>query len=319
MEQRRLGNTEMTVGILGFGGSEIGLENADFETVDKLLHNALDNGLNVIDTAECYNNSEELIGRAVSNRRSEFYLFTKCGHSDDLHFEDWDIELIERNVDRSLKRLKTDYIDLLQLHGCSADVLKQGDVIHILRNIQSKGKVRYIGYSGDGEDAMYAVQTECFDTLQTSINIADQLAVEEVIPAAKQLGIGVIAKRPLANVAWIHGDLNLKRYQRQLEMMKRLKSSDEHSLNKPAKVTYWERLLALDYPFIADDFAALENAIRFTISIPGVHTAIVGTKNPERWLENLELVRKGPISLEQYEKIREKWKIASKEDWQAVR
>src|ERR671926_413586 len=79
MEQRQLGRTDMRVSVLGFGGAEIGYEEASAETVARLLNSALDAGLNVIDTAECYLQSEELIGRAVSARRKEFYLFTKCG------------------------------------------------------------------------------------------------------------------------------------------------------------------------------------------------------------------------------------------------
>ena|SRR5437870_384563 len=77
MEKRRLGKTDMDVTVVGFGGSEIGLENASQNAVDELLKSALDAGLNVIDTAECYRGSEEMIGQAVSNRRGEFYLFTK--------------------------------------------------------------------------------------------------------------------------------------------------------------------------------------------------------------------------------------------------
>src|SRR4051794_32349095 len=78
MEMRKFGNTDMTVSVLGFGGAEIGFEKASPEVVDELLGGALTAGLNVIDTAECYPDSEELIGRAVSKRRKEFYLFTKC-------------------------------------------------------------------------------------------------------------------------------------------------------------------------------------------------------------------------------------------------
>src|SRR5947207_11290475 len=78
MEQRRFGQTDMNVTVLGFGGSEIGHANAGW--VDRLLKSALDAGINVIDTAECYEQSEELIGKVTSKRRDEFLLFTKCGH-----------------------------------------------------------------------------------------------------------------------------------------------------------------------------------------------------------------------------------------------
>ena len=80
MEKRQLGKTDMQVSVLGFGGAEIGYEGASAETVERLLNSALDAGLNVIDTAECYHSSEELIGQTVSRRRDEFYLFTKVGH-----------------------------------------------------------------------------------------------------------------------------------------------------------------------------------------------------------------------------------------------
>ncbi len=82
MEQRQFGKTDMRVSVLGFGGAEIGFEKASPQTVAELLHSALDAGLNLIDTAECYMQSEELIGQAVAGRRKDFYLFTKCGHPD---------------------------------------------------------------------------------------------------------------------------------------------------------------------------------------------------------------------------------------------
>ena len=80
MERRRLGKTGIEVSVLGFGGSEIGYEAVSARTVATLLNGALDAGLNVIDTAECYDESETLIGKAISGRRAECYIFTKCGH-----------------------------------------------------------------------------------------------------------------------------------------------------------------------------------------------------------------------------------------------
>jgi aryl-alcohol dehydrogenase-like predicted oxidoreductase len=129
MEKRVLGKTGMEVAVLGFGGAEIGIENATYPTTELLLNSALDAGMNVVDTAECYETSEEMIGRAISHRRKDFFLFTKCGHSSGIALPDWDPRLLELHIERSLQRLRVDYVDLLQLHSCSRAVLEQGDVI----------------------------------------------------------------------------------------------------------------------------------------------------------------------------------------------
>src|SRR6266550_4042488 len=120
MEKRRLGKTDMDVSVLGFGGSEIGYAKAPQERVTELLNSALDAGLNVIDTAECYHGSEELIGSAIGNRRDEFYLFTKCGHPHGVESAaNWSEDSILQSVQRSLERLQTDRVDIVQLHSCS--------------------------------------------------------------------------------------------------------------------------------------------------------------------------------------------------------
>lgn len=202
MEKRTLGKTGLQVSVLGFGGAEIGFENATPEAVDHLLGEALDAGLNVIDTAECYMESEDLIGRAVSSRRSEYYLFTKCGHADGFDLPEWDPTLLEQSIDRSLCRLRTDYLDLVQLHSCSEDDLRRDDLIEVVVRTREADKTRYIGYSGDSHAALYAINCGVFDTLQTSVNIADQEAIDLTLPRALERGVGVIAKRPIGNVVW---------------------------------------------------------------------------------------------------------------------
>src|SRR5690606_18207901 len=105
-------------------------------------------------------NSEELIGKAVAGRRDQFYLFTKCGHEHDADGKQvgaWDTASILNSITRSLKRLQTDRVDLVQLHSCSLDILKRGEVIEALQEARDKGYTRYIGYSGDGEAARYAI------------------------------------------------------------------------------------------------------------------------------------------------------------------
>ena len=167
MEKRRLGKTDMDVSVLGFGGAEIGFENASVETVEQLLKSALDAGLNVIDTAECYHGSEELIGRAVGDRRKDYFLFTKCGHPRGIESAaNWSRESILESIERSLDRLKTEQVDIVHLHSCSEAELRKGEVIEALQAAREKGYTRYIGYSGDSNAARYAV--ECWSVRHAS-------------------------------------------------------------------------------------------------------------------------------------------------------
>ncbi|MDQ2945795.1 MAG: aldo/keto reductase [Acidobacteriota bacterium] len=292
MEKRTLGKTGMVVTTLGFGGAEIGFENAAYETVERLLHSALDAGLNLIDTAECYKESEEMIGRAVSGQRDDYLLFTKTGHSDDN--DHWNPKKMTEGIDRSLQRLRTDRVDLIQLHSCSEELLRKGEVIQVLERAREAGKTRFIGYSGDSSAARYAVECGAFDTLQTSVSIADQESIALSVPLARERGMGVIAKRPIANAAWKTGAKPASPYHH----------------------TYWERLEQLQYDFLKSGAeSAIATALRFTLSVPGVDTAIVGTKNPERWKQNATLANQGQLDPTQFQAIRERWLQVAKPDW----
>lgn len=292
MEKRSFGKTGMEVSILGFGGQQIGQEQ-ELSKVEKLLNHALDEGLNVIDTAECYGDSEELIGKILSHRRDDYYLFTKCGHAAGFDGEDWNPAMLEKSIDRSLKRLQTDYVDVIHLHSCSEKILRQGAVIEVLQKAKKQGKTRFIGYSGDRTDALYAVQTGLFDSLMISLNIADQEAIDLALPEAVERKMGVIAKRPVANVAWTYETLPEKAY----------------------PYVYWQRLKKLQYDFLTDSERAVVTALRFALNVPGVSTAIVGTQKPGRWSENAKLLQSSTLSEQEYEQIRARWKEIADEDW----
>jgi aryl-alcohol dehydrogenase-like predicted oxidoreductase len=293
MERRRLGRTDMVASVLGFGGSEIGYEGASPRTVDRLLGAAIDAGLNVIDTAECYEDSEALIGAALGARRNDVHLLTKCGHPRGYGRGDWRAASLLSSIERSLKRLRTDRLDLIQLHSCELAELRKGEAITALERARARGLTRYIGYSGDGEAARFAVECGRFDTLQTSVSLADQEAIELTVPAAMKQQMGVIAKRPIANAAW--------RYARRPA--------------EPYYQPYWTRLRALDYAFLRDAERAVSVALRFTLAAPGVHTAIVGTRRPGRWAENARLLEAGPLPAVEYERIRARWKEVAEPGW----
>src|SRR5438034_394196 len=139
LERRRLGRTDIVASVLGFGGSEIGYQGVSARTVARLLGGALDAGLNAIDTAECYEDSEILIGKAIGARRHELYLFTKCGHAGGWGRADWRRAPLLASIERSLRRLSTDYVDLIQLHSCSLDHLRKGEAIEALERARARG------------------------------------------------------------------------------------------------------------------------------------------------------------------------------------
>ncbi len=293
MEKRRLGKTGLEVSVLGFGGAEIGFAGASRELVAELLGSALDAGLNVIDTAECYELSEERIGEAIASRRHDVHLFSKCGHSRGYEDPDWnDRGRLQESLDRSLKRLGTDHLDLFQLHSCPFEILKQGTVIDFMKRAKESGKTRFIGYSGDNAAAQYAVASGAFDALQLSVSIADQSCLDNVLPQAVSAGMGVIAKRPIANAAW-----------------------KQHNRPEGYVPHYWERLEKLSYDFLKGD-DAVDIALRFTLTVPGISLAIVGTAQAGRYEENARIVAKGALEPERYEGIRERWRSVAPSTWQ---
>jgi len=281
----------MDVTVLGFGGA--GIAGESIENIGNLLNSALDAGINIIDTAECYEGGEKSIGNAISKRRDEFLLFTKCGHPRGIGSADWSASSILQSIERSLRRLQTDRIDLIQLHGCSEAVLKKGEAISALEKARERGWVRYLGYSGDGHPARFAVECDAFDALQTSINIADQEAVSQIAPLTRARNIGLIAKRPLANFAWKTGHKPINSYHHQ----------------------YYERLRKLNFDFLRNDEGSIAIALRFVLSVPGVHTAIVGTTKPERCQENARLLESRPLPQNEYKAIRERWDVIAPKTW----
>jgi aryl-alcohol dehydrogenase-like predicted oxidoreductase len=292
MEQRAFGKTSMRVSVLGFGGAEIGFEQVS--DVSELLARAIDSGVNVIDSAAAYLESERLIGRALGTRRKDVYLFTKCGALDGFSRSDWSARGIRTTLEQSLKALQTDYLDLLQLHSCSTEVLRRGECIAALQDAKRDGLIRYMGYSGDGQDALTAIELGVFDSLQTSINVADQECLTLTLPKAREREMAVIAKRPIANVAWRTGALP--------------KNSYHH--------TYYRRMLELDYPFVREGVAAsVATALRFTVFQPGVATAIVGTTNPARFQENLSALAQGALPEGVEKAIQARWQDIAKPDW----
>jgi len=282
MERVAFGKTGLTVGRLGLGLSEIGhiLTMADVEQAGKVINAALDSGVNLLDTAACYGVAEEMVGRTVSNRRDEYVLVTKAGHvAGGYEGEAWTGRTVSDSIDRSLERMKTDHLDVVLLHSCEIDVLERGRVIRALQDAKEAGKTRFFGYSGDNEPASWAVDSGLFGVLETSYNLVDQKARNGLLQTADEKGMGIIAKRPIANAVW--GVPEVPR------PYPRIQDYGEEYFGRA------QEMLALGpVPGAPDDHMRL--ALGFTFARPEVDVAIVGTLNPDHMASNLELAERGP-------------------------
>lgn len=292
MTPRMLGTTGLRVSPLGYGAAGLA---ADHTAAGTLLNAALDAGISIIDTAECYTHSEATIGATIGHRRAEYVLCTKFGHrgSEDppLPFPDWDPRLVAPTLERSLKRLRTDRVDLLQIHSPPHERLIDGSLIEPLQAMKRAGKTRFIGFSGDSESARWAVHSGLFDVLQCSLSIADQEAVAFAAEAQAR-GMGVLAKRPVANAHWAS-----------------VPTSAPNDFRD-----YRRRLQHLAYPFLqSPEVGAV--ALRFTLSVPGVSTALVHTNKIERLRENAATAAAGPLPAEAYNAIRERWQQVATPEW----
>jgi aryl-alcohol dehydrogenase-like predicted oxidoreductase len=295
MEIRTLGRTDLEVSRLGAGLAEIGiLLTLDCEaTAAHVLNAALDGGICYLDTSACYGISEELIGRTIAPRRDEYVLATKCGHiTGGYEGQPWTAQTIRDSIDRSLVRMRTDRLDLVQLHSCGVEVLERGEVIQALRDARQAGKTRYIGYSGDNEAALWAIESGSFDTLQTSFNLVDQRAWTELFPKATANGVGIIAKRPIANAVW-GASQSPGSYE------------DEYFHRARVMVEMGPIPEAPEDPILL--------ALGFTLTHNAVDTAIVGTHNLQHMQANIRRVEEAlPISVEAVAALHRRFQEVSK-------
>lgn len=296
LPHRQLGKTGLDVSVVGFGAAPAAYLMQDQEAAANLVSGLLDRGLNLIDTATSYPGSHDFLGEHLSDRRDDFVLVSKVGRGGDP--ASFSADNVAKDVDNALKQMKTDVVDVMLLHTCSLEVLQAGEALGALVKAREAGKIRFCGYSGDNEAATHAAKLPDVAVIETSVNLADQANIEAVLPLVQQNHIGVIAKRPIANAAW--KDIG-----------------EQQGFYQKYAQTYTDRLSKMKLN--ASDFGMdwPELALRFTLSQPGVTTAIIGTTNPKHAYANLDLATKGELDAETVEKVRKAFADAADGSWAA--
>jgi aryl-alcohol dehydrogenase-like predicted oxidoreductase len=285
-----LGRTGLDVTRLSFGAMEIrgpriwGGRPVTDQQAETILNAVLDDGINFIDTANDYGRSEEFIGKYIAHRRDEFYLATKCGCTvvrKDANTDDtphvWTRDNLFRGLNESLQRMKTHYVDIMQLHNPPVEETEKNQLVEALREMQQQGKVRFISISTTLPHLPTYLHWGVFDTFQIPYSALER-EHEEWISRAAEAGIGTIIRGGVARGEFGVGLGNEDRW-------KKFEEAGLDELREPGE----SRTAFL---------------LRFTLSHPHVHTIIVGTLYPEHLQENIAAVEQGPLAADVYEEAK---------------
>jgi aryl-alcohol dehydrogenase-like predicted oxidoreductase len=284
LPKRQLGRTGLQVTTLGYGSMELrGAPRARETTeaqAETILNAVLDAGINFIDTSIDYGVSEDRIGRYISHRRSEYYLASKCGclvgapavrgqTSPHVFTRD----NILAGVEQSLRRMKTDYLDLVQFHiSPSKQTLEENGALDAVLQLRDAGKVRFIGMSGTLPHLKDHIAMGVFDVFQIPYSAMER-EHETIISAASEAGSGIIIRGGAAKGAPSEG-----------------KQSG----------LQWQRWQAAKLQDLLGDMTSMEFILRFTFSNPDLDTTIVGTANPAHLQDNVAMLERGPLPPELY-------------------
>jgi aryl-alcohol dehydrogenase-like predicted oxidoreductase len=302
MQCRPLGKTGLHVSAVGFGAWGIGgythggrsYGPTDDKTSLATLDAALDAGITFYDTAPLYGlgHSEELIGRAFRERRDRVVIATKVGYQDFISPPDFSPNGIRRSLEGSLRRLRSDYVDVLQLHDPGDGVLADNpDVMETLRALRAEGVIRVIGVSVKSPShALPLIEEGVVQVIQANFNMMDLRAVEcGLMARAESLGVGIIARTPLC-FGFLTG---------RLDGTEDFPAEDHRSLWPQRQLQAWAdgaRHL-LDTEDRDQDECGTTTALRFVLSFPAVATTIPGMLTPAHVEENTEAGRRRPLSV----------------------
>jgi aryl-alcohol dehydrogenase-like predicted oxidoreductase len=297
MQFKTLGKTGLKVSVMGVGGggpSKLGKNHLEEHESIKLIREALDSGVNFIDTAQSYG-TEEIIGKAIADVPRDSVVVATKGHVG-LKTEPADFEA---RIDRSLKALNTDYIDIMNIHALLIQAYDYAvnEIVPVLEKAKQQGKIRYFGvteqFSPDPQHVMLerAVQDDCWDIMMVGFNILNQSARERVFRVTREKGIGTLimfaVRKALSNPDVLLKTIELLIERGQLD---------------PADIDRKDPLGFLLHESGASTIP--EAAYRFCNHEPGADVILSGTGNIEHMRENLDSLKMGPLPEDDLEKLK---------------
>ena len=312
MKYRELGRTGWKVSEISFGAWAIGGTWGPVEDKESLaaLHAALDGGVNFFDTADVYGDghSERLLARLRKERKEKFYIATKAGRRLDPHTaEGYNRANLTAFVERSLKNLEADTIDLLQLHCPPISVLYMPEVFGVLDDLVKAGKLRYYGVSVEKvEEALKAIEFPGVQTIQIIFNLFRQRPAELLFPEAQRRRVGILARVPLAS-----GMLSGK-----ITRASTFAKDDHRNFNRHGEAfDRGETFSGVDFetglrvveqlrPLLPKGATPAQLALRWILEFPAVTCAIPGAKRPAQVAENIGASDLPPLSADAMKKIR---------------
>ena len=265
LARRVLGRTKEKVTILGLGTAPVGEGPIDVEEGIKIFGAAIDRGVNYIDTARIYGNAEEILGHLIPKRRDKLFVVTKVStHT---------AEQAEKSLDESMRRLKTDYLDLVHIHSIGSKnidrVLANNGVLNFLLKQKEKGKIRFIGTSGHNRPANFVrmIKTDQIDVVMCVMNYADRNIYDfesKVLPEARKRNVGCVAMKVYVGIKG--GFRNHRK----------------------------------GYVGCVTEPANMPGAISYALDLKGVSVAVVGPYTLEHSIQNVGFAKKyKPLSKEQ--------------------
>jgi aryl-alcohol dehydrogenase-like predicted oxidoreductase len=288
LPKRTLGRTGLDVTTLGYGSMELrgaprGRDVSE-EQAERILNAVLDAGINVIDTSVDYGVAEERIGRYISHRRSEFFLASKCGcltgelakrtptaPAGQRQPHVYTPENIVQGVEQSLRRMRTEYLDVVQFHGSPTRAqLEEHGGLQALQDLQRQGKVRFIGISGTIPNLKEQIEMGVFDVFQIPYSAMER-DHETLIEEASGAGAGIIVRGGAAKGG--------------------------PGKEQGSSWDVWQRVGIDD---LLGEMSRQEFILRFTISHPDMDTTIVGTINPDHLQDNVTALLAGPLPADLY-------------------